>query len=148
MDFTGNSISVKFVMKFIMKSTVKCMITLKLIMESTCFSWKVVLFTFHVFFMCFSLFRCFHFSGMLFMCFSIFMYFSYAFHFSGTSHFLGVLFSFHVLFSFLCFSCAFHKKYQFSYKKHHFLWKPTEPGQYVCIHATYTTKYHQNIRYI
>ena len=129
-----------------MKSTVKSIITLKLIMKSICFSWKVVLFTFHVFFMCFScafLFRCFHFSGMLFMCFSIFMCFSCAFHFSG------------VLFSFVLFRCVFHKKYQFSHKKHHFSWKPTKPGQYVCIHVpfkhtctTYTTKYHQNIRYI
>ena len=60
-----------------------------------------------------------------------------------------------VLLFFRCFSCAFHEKHHFSYKKCHFSWKQPKPGQYVCIHVpfthtctTYTTKYHQNIRYI
>ena len=36
---------------------------------------------------------------------------------------------------FRCFSCAFHEKHHFSYKKCHFSWKQTKPGQYVCIHV-------------
>ena len=47
---------------------------------------------------------------------------------------------------FLLLFSAFHRKcWQFSYKKCHFSWKPTKPGQYVCIHVpfthTCTTKY-------
>ena len=57
-----------------------------------------------------------------------------------------------------CFCCFqvlfsdFHRKcwHHFSYKKCHFSWKPTKPGQYVCIHGpfthTCTTKYHQNTK--
>ena len=50
---------------------------------------------------------------------------------------------------FCCFSCAFHRKCWFSCKKFHISWKPTKPGQYVCIHVpfthTFTTTYHWNI---
>ena len=57
---------------------------------------------------------------------------------------------------FCCFSCAFHRKvHWFSCKKYHISWKPTKPGQYVCIHVpfthtytTCTTKYHQNMIYL
>ena len=53
---------------------------------------------------------------------------------------------------FCCFSCAFHRKCWFSYKKYWFSWKPTKPGQYVCIHVpfthTCTTKYYQNMIYL
>ena len=47
---------------------------------------------------------------------------------------------------FCCFSGAFHVLFM---KKCHFSWKPTKPGQYVCIHTfthtctTCTTNYHQ-----
>ena len=48
---------------------------------------------------------------------------------------------------FLLLFSAFHRKCWFSYKKCHFSWKPTKPGQYVCIHApfihTCTTTYQQ-----
>ena len=61
------------------------------------------------------------------------------------------------LWLFRCFSCAFDKStpfytrsaslHDFLYKKCHFSWKPSKPGQYMCIHAlfthTCTTKYHQ-----
>ena len=60
-----------------------------------------------------------------------------------------------------CFCCfqvlfsPFLEKHHFSYKKCHISWKHTKPCQYVCIHVPfthtftiYTTKYHQNIRYI
>ena len=140
MDFTVNSIPVKSVMKFIMKSANEIHSEIHdnpkahnekhmLFMKSGAFHFSCVfhvfltfhvlftfqmlslfryafhvLFNFHVLFMCFSLFRCF----LLFRC---------AFQFSCD----------------FCFSCACHKKYQFSYKKHHFSWKPTKPGQYVCI---------------
>ena len=53
---------------------------------------------------------------------------------------------------FCCFTCAFHRKCWFSCKKYHISWKPTKPGQYVCIHVpfthTCTTKYHQNMIYL
>ena len=42
---------------------------------------------------------------------------------------------------FCCFSCAFHRKCWFSYKKYHISWKPTKPGQYVCIHVPFTHTY-------
>ena len=49
-----------------------------------------------------------------------------------------------------CFMC-FWRKHHFLYKKCHFSWKLSKPGQYVCIHALFThactTKYHQNIKY-
>ena len=124
MDFTENSIPVKSVMKFIMKSANEIHSEIHdspkvhnekhmLFMKSGAFHFSCVfhvLLTFHVLFtfQMLSLFRyAFH---VLF----ISMCFSCAFHFSG------VLFTFHVLFSFQCFSCAFHKKYHFSYKKHNF----------------------------
>ena len=37
---------------------------------------------------------------------------------------------------------AFHEKCHFSHKKHCFSWKPTKPGQYVCIHAPFTQYMH------
>ena len=40
---------------------------------------------------------------------------------------------------FSCFSCAFHKKYQFSHKKHHFSWKQQNQVN-MCVY-----KYHLNI---
>ena len=53
---------------------------------------------------------------------------------------------------FCCFSCAFHRKCWFSWRKYHISWKPTKPCQYVCIHVpfthTCTTKYHQNMIYL
>ena len=56
---------------------------------------------------------------------------------------------FQVLFS------PFYEKHHFSYKKCHILWKQTKQVQYACIHVPfthtftiYTTKYHQNKRYI
>ena len=53
---------------------------------------------------------------------------------------------------FCCFSCAFHRKCWFSCKKFHISWKPTKPGQYVCIHVpfihTCTTTYHWNMIYL
>ena len=46
----------------------------------------------------------------------------------------------------------FHRRCWFLYKKYHFSWKPTKPGQYVCILVpfthTCTTKYHQNMIYL
>ena len=38
---------------------------------------------------------------------------------------------------FLLLFSAFHRKCWFSYKKCHFSWKQTKPGQYVCIHAPF-----------
>ena len=53
---------------------------------------------------------------------------------------------------FLLLFSAFHRKCWFSYKKCHFSWKPTKPGQYVCIHVpfihTCTTKYQTKMIYL
>ena len=117
MDFTENSIPVESVMKFIMKSANEIHSEIHdnpkahnekymLFMKSGAFHFSCV---FHVLFT-----------------FQMLSLFRYAFR---------VLFNFHVLFTFqvllvfqvwfllsMCFSVfsAFHKKYQFSYKKHHF----------------------------
>ena len=51
-----------------------------------------------------------------------------------------------------CFSCAFHRKCWFSWRKYRISLKPTKPCQYVCIHVpfthTCTTKYHHNMIYL
>ena len=53
---------------------------------------------------------------------------------------------------FCCFSCAFHRKCWFSWRKYHISWKSTKQCQYMCIHVpfthTCTTKYHQNMIYL
>ena len=53
---------------------------------------------------------------------------------------------------FLLLFSAFHRKCWFSYKKYHFSWKPTKPGQYVCIHGpfihTCTTTYQTKMIYL
>ena len=48
---------------------------------------------------------------------------------------------------FMCFSCTFHEKCSFSYKKFHFSWKLTKPAQcvYTCIIYTYMQHMHHQI---
>ena len=44
---------------------------------------------------------------------------------------------------FMCFSCTFHEKCSFSYKKFHFSWKLTKPAQCVYTCIIYTYMHHQ-----
>ena len=48
---------------------------------------------------------------------------------------------------FICFSCTFHEKCSFSYKKCYFSWKLTKPAQCVYTCIIYTYMHHENIRY-
>ena len=137
-DFTENSIPVKSVMKLIIKSANEIHSEIHdnpkahnekhmLFMKSGALDFSCVfhvLLTFHVLFT-----------------FQMLSLFRYAFHVLFT---FQLLLTFHMCFSvFMCFPVfsAFHvlftKKHQFIYKKHHFSWKPTKPGQYVCIHVPF-----------